>query len=81
MTKINTIWYIYFPPKCMEKCRWEYLASLPEHECVAPFMPLYDRYPECDDYERATSLFEMYQEWIDPGHVKVTDVIKLYMQV
>jgi len=70
----------------MEKCRWRYLASLPEVGCVAPFMPLYDEFPECNSVDQIEDLFTKYSEWVDPPHVKAeceakcpkSCVLKLY---
>jgi len=36
------------------------VASQPDINCTAPFMPL-DDFEECDEYERAEALMDTYQ--------------------
>ncbi len=48
----------------MDKCRWNYLATRPKFRCDTPFMPI-ELIPECDEFDPATDLFDVYQEWYD----------------
>ncbi len=70
--KTSTVEYNTFHVyrKCMDRCRWNYLATRETkgRMCDAPFMPVDSVViQECEEYDVSKDLFDIYQEWYDPG--------------